>query len=75
MSKSPDMTRRDFDTYMDEFFDSDEQIEDYIRQIGDRSLRDFVISLAEKSASADGLDPRENVALQKILAVWSDTRP
>jgi hypothetical protein len=75
MSKFPDTTRSDFDTYMDAFFESDKQIEDYIRQIDDSSLRDFVLFLAEESASADGLELRENIALQKIRSIWSDTKP
>lgn len=72
LSKSPDTTRSDFDTYLDEFFESDKQIEDYIKQIDDRSLQDFVLFLAKKSASADGLELRENIALQKIRIIWSD---
>jgi hypothetical protein len=74
IAESPNITTNDFETFMDDFFQSDKQIEDYISQIEDSSLQDFVLRLAEESASADGLDLMENIALQKIRVVWGSNK-
>lgn len=60
-----------FDSYMNSFFESNNSIEDYLAQVTDEDLRSFTIKLSEKSASADGLDFRENVALKKVKIFWS----
>lgn len=53
-----------------EFFDSNLQIEDYITLIDEENLRNFILYLSETSASADGLDLKENIALEKAYLVW-----
>lgn len=53
-----------------EFFDSNDQIEDYANMVTDHELRRFAIELSEVSASADGLDIQENIALEKVSLIW-----
>ena len=43
-----------------------DQIEDYLALIENDELRQFTLELSEMSASADGLDPRENIALERF---------
>jgi hypothetical protein len=64
----------DFELAMNEFFSSDEQIEDYLALINDFELRQFALELSETSAGADGLDPRENIALEKAYIIWGMSR-
>ncbi|WP_272192216.1 hypothetical protein, partial [Acinetobacter baumannii] len=63
-----------FDNALDEFFDSEDQLEDYLRQISDKEIRKFVLHLAEISAGADELHNRENIALEKAFLIWGVTR-
>lgn len=66
----PDFNMDDFEEILDEFFDSDEQIEDFLDDIEDLELRKFTLNLSEVSASEDGLDIRENIALKKAYSIW-----
>lgn len=68
--KYPSFTMEDFEKILDEFFDSEEQIEDYLNQIENLELREFTLKLSETSASVDGLDIRENIALKKAYSIW-----
>ena len=63
-----------FELALNAFFSSDEQIEDYLALIDDIDLRQFTLELSEKSASADGLDLRENIALEKAYVIWGLSR-
>lgn len=66
----PEYTRELFDSDINEFFDSEDQIEDYLTDIQDPKIRKFAVAMAEKSASIDGLDIRENIALRKVYLIW-----
>ena len=68
--KFPEWNAHALDELLTDFFDSDDQIEDYLKLVNDESLRSFTLMLAETSAGADGLDLKENVALQKAYAIW-----
>ena len=72
--KFPDIDEDIFESVLNEFFESNEQIEDYLREVTDGELREFTLYLAELSASADGLDPRENIALKKARLIWSGSQ-
>jgi len=72
--KFPDFSIGEFEVAIDEFFDSGDQIEDYLLAIDDIDMRQFTLNLAEASASVDGLDIRENIALQKAYQIWGETR-
>lgn len=70
----PDFNVELFENTLTDFFNSDDQIEDYLGLMDDKSLRLFTLKLAEISAGADGLDTRENIALQKAYIIWEVTR-
>ena len=56
------LDKETFDLVVDKFFESNSTLEDLVSKISDQKL---VLSWAEKAAQADGLDIRENIALQK----------
>lgn len=66
----PSFQEDDLSRSLDEFFDSSNQMEDYLNEIIDPELIKFAIYLSRKSASSDGLDPMENIALQKAITFW-----
>lgn len=70
----PEFGPDEFERVLDEFFGSDEQIEDYLALVNDNELRQFALDLSETSAAADGLDPRENIALEKAYIIWGIPR-
>ena len=70
----PGFDVEEFEKALDYFFDSDDQIEDFLSLIGDEDLRLFTLRLSELSAAADGLDPRENIALEKAYVIWGVNR-
>jgi hypothetical protein len=63
----PDLTNDNIEMSL---IDSNHQIEDYLALIDDNDLRKFTLNLAEVSASADGLNLKENIALEKAYLVW-----
>ena len=63
-----------FEKAIDDFFDSGSQIEEFLDAIDNQELRHFALRLSELSAAADGLDTRENVALEKAHLVWGIAR-
>lgn len=69
-TRYPDFNDDDIERALIEFFDSDNQIEDFLALVKDQELRNFTLRLAEESASADGLDIRENIALNKAYLIW-----
>ncbi len=73
-ARFPECDEELFDEAMNEFFESNEQIESSLALISDHELRRFTLELAETSAGADGLDPRENVALEKSYEIWEISR-
>lgn len=70
LERFPDVPPDDIEQALSEFFDSNQQIEDYLELVDDKELRRFTLYLAEESASADGLNLKENIALQKAYLVW-----
>jgi hypothetical protein len=61
-----------FNQTLDDFFDDTLQLEDYLDQISDVNLKNFTINLCEFSASADGLDIKENIALHKVKLILGE---
>ncbi|MBH0029052.1 MULTISPECIES: hypothetical protein [unclassified Pseudoalteromonas] len=61
-----------FNDTLDEFFDENHQIEMYLNNITDINLKKFIINLCEFSAGSDGLDIKENIALDKVKIVLSE---
>ena len=70
----PECDQNMFESALTEFFDSNDQIEDYLALVVSEALRRFTLKLAEVSASADGLETRENIALAKAYLVWGVDR-
>jgi len=68
-SEFPNYTFVSFNKALDEFFDENLQIEDYLQHISDHALKSFTVQVCEHSASADGLDIKENIALHKVKLV------
>lgn len=61
---------QDFEYLFDDFFDSNSTFDDFLEAITDKELRQKIITIAEASASADGLDIKENIALNRAKLVW-----
>jgi hypothetical protein len=63
----------DHDSYeiiLEDFFNSNKQLEDYMEGVNSDDMKIFTITLSETSASEDGLDIRENLALQIVKNIW-----
>jgi len=60
----------DFNELIDEFFNSSTTLENYASLVTTDELKHFIVYLCSESASADGLDIRENFAMQKLLVIW-----
>lgn len=74
VERFPECDQNLFESALTEFFDSNDQIEDYLALVDGEALRKFTLKLAEVSASADGLETRENIALAKAYLVWGVDR-
>ena len=74
LERFPEMDEAIFDDALNEFFDSKDQIEDYLGRVEDEELKSFTLKLAEVSAGADGLDIKENIALEKAFLIWGIDR-
>lgn len=68
VEKFPSITDSEFDDVMNEFINSSFQLEDYLSLVEDKEIRMFALHVAKMSASADGLDIRENLAYKKACA-------
>ena len=60
----------EIDAWIDEFFDSDLQIEDYALSIPDHENRLLAIKIGLSASAIDGLDIRESLGLQKVLSLY-----
>ncbi len=69
-SKYPSLNIEDFEATLDEFFDSSDKFEDYLDLIQDEEIRLFTLCVSGQSASVDGLDIKENIALLKAYSYW-----
>ena len=70
--KDSSISKEKFNKVLDDFFESTEQIEDYLLDVNTDDDRKFIIELCELSASADGLDIKENIALHKVKLILGD---
>jgi hypothetical protein len=62
-------TLKRFNQIIDDFFDESLQLEDYLEDITELEHKVLTINLSKTSASADGLDINENIALQKVAMI------
>ena len=65
-----EIPEQEFDIAMDAFFNSSEEVDFYVSQITPDEDRIKVLKIAEKSASVDGLDVRENIGFQRLKLIW-----
>jgi len=70
--KDSAVSKEKFNKVLDDFFESTEQIEDYLLDVKTDDDRKFMIELCELSASADGLDIKENIALHKVKLILGE---
>jgi hypothetical protein len=70
--RMPDYPFERFNEVLDTFFDENYQIEDYLEKIIGSELKHFTINLCDVSASADGLDIKENIALHKVKLILGE---
>jgi hypothetical protein len=68
--KYTDISFSMFDKVLDIFFESDEQLENYLEKITDKDLQVYALETAKISASIDGLEINENIALSKAAIIW-----
>ena len=69
-SKSMGLTKSQINSAFDDFFTSQRQIDDYLCLISEEKLRPSILDIAKTSAASDGLDVRENIALQRARILW-----
>ncbi|WP_297824106.1 hypothetical protein [uncultured Paraglaciecola sp.] len=68
----PNYSLKRFNQVLDDFFDETLELEDYLEQLSGTNLKQFTINLCEFSASADGLDIKENIALHKVKLILGE---
>lgn len=73
-NRFPERDTKLFELALEEYFESDRKIEDLFDTVTNHQLRRIVLEIAEVSAAADGLDPRENVALNRFYDHWGISR-
>ena len=63
------ISKSKFEEIVVEFFNSKEQLEDYIHGIQDSESLTEILEIASLAASSDGLDIQENIAFKKTLII------
>lgn len=69
-SKVSDTSEEELQSEVEKFFSGKEQLEDFAKNIKKLELRKLAIFIASRAASSDGLDYRENIALQRLMNIW-----
>lgn len=64
-------SRKDFDTYIEKFFEEDITLEGYLLAIPKNQNPDDVLKICYEAAISDGLEIRENLAFDKACKFWS----
>ena len=64
------VTDKELDDLFSQYFLSKDHIDSYLEKVADVALQKLILEISEFSASADGLDTRENIALQRAKLVW-----
>jgi hypothetical protein len=70
----PEYLKKRFESVLDEFFLEDIQIETYISDVKNFGLNSFVVELCRFSAGSDGLDIKENIALDKVKKMLGESK-
>jgi len=61
----------DFSKLVDIFFNSENNLEEYLQNVIDDGETELALDIARESASADGLEIRENIAFLKAQEILS----
>lgn len=73
LSQNPSYSLAQFNKAIDDFFDETFQLEDYLAKVSEIGCKEFILHLCEVSASADGLDIKENIALNKVKLILDES--
>lgn len=65
------ITSNKIEKFLEDFFKSSVQIEEYLERVTKEELRRPILQLALLSAASDGFNIKENLAYQKALAIWN----
>ena len=65
-----DLNDCDLEQLFEDFFNSTEHIDQYLKRVTTQSLKSLMYEIAKVSASSDDLDFRENIALERTKLVW-----
>lgn len=66
----PNIDISQIDSWIDEFFDSDLQIEEYAIAIPEHESRLLALRIGTYAASSDGLDIKESLSLLKVCSLY-----
>ncbi len=66
----PNIDIMQIDDWIDEFFDSDLQIEEYAMAIPDHDSRLSALRIGTYAAASDGLDLKESLSLLKVCSLY-----
>ena len=64
------ISRKDFDKCVDQFFQEDQQIEDYLSLLKELSEPEIMLDVCYKAAASDDFDIRENFAFTKACVFF-----
>ncbi len=65
--KFSQITKDDFNSMIDNFFLEDKSLETYYENLQSSEDLNEIINICHASAASDGLEPRENIALIKLI--------
>ncbi|MCE0557309.1 hypothetical protein [Motilimonas sp. E26] len=66
----PSIDQKKIDFWIEKFFEEDLLLEDYCDKIAELEDRLTALNIATETASADGLELRENLALSRVMNYW-----
>ncbi|MGZ9899298.1 hypothetical protein [Shewanella gaetbuli] len=66
----PSVEQKKIDFWIEEFFEEDLLLENYCDKISGLEDRLLALKIATETASADGLDLKENLALSRVINYW-----
>lgn len=69
INKEYKFTRKKFDSLIDDFFSSEDFLEDHIGRLSNDVQKKLALKISKESASSDGLDIRENIAFCKAEVI------
>ncbi len=65
------LTRDLFEETIDRYFSEEPTLTDLVSKFTNNKDQEVIVTIASDSAAADGLDVKENIALEKLKKEWS----